>query len=62
MVMKCPMCKGKGKVKRRPLTADEVVFTLGIAAVMTALIEGDRDDDRFWKDCRVCKGDGYVRD
>lgn len=56
---KCLKCKGKGRIKIDNTDYFEICATLGISLIIDKLIEDIRDN-RFWKDCKLCKGNGYI--
>jgi DnaJ-class molecular chaperone len=59
---KCPKCKGHGRVKREQSDTFLHAVTFGFTWLLEKAIESDRDDDRFWKDCNICRGRGYIKD
>lgn len=62
MIHKCWQCKGSGRIRIDPMDPLVSVCSLGIIPLMRFLVESDRSDSSFWKDCKICEGNGYIKD
>jgi hypothetical protein len=59
---KCWNCDGSGRVRDEGLFEDRVaaIFSCGLIPALRWLCESDDGDDRFWSDCDVCGGRGWL--
>jgi len=61
MKIKCWNCS-EGRVKIRKITIADWIFGGFVAPALCWLMERDKADNDFWKDCPVCSGKGYQED
>lgn len=60
MKINCWKCKGKGRIKNWQESLFFNILTFGVLSVIRSMVETDITDDRYYGDCFVCKGTGYL--